>query len=47
MSVFTGLLQKDHPGIVIAVKTRHASRAILNQMRQALIELKEDGENFD
>lgn len=38
-----GLLQKEHPGIAIAVKTRHASRAVLNQMRESLLELKEDG----
>ncbi|CAG7640037.1 unnamed protein product [Allacma fusca] len=38
-----GMLQKGHPGIAIAVKTRHASRAVLNQMREALLELKEDG----
>ena len=39
----TGMLQKGHPAIAIAVKTRHASRAVLNQMREALVELKEDG----
>jgi hypothetical protein len=33
----------DHLGIAIAVKTRHANRAVLNQMRDALKELKEDG----
>jgi len=38
-----GLLQKEHPGIAIAVKTRHASRAVLNQMKDCLFELKEDG----
>ncbi|CAL8091440.1 unnamed protein product [Orchesella dallaii] len=38
-----GLLQKDHPEIAIAVKTRHASRAVLNSMRDSLLELKEDG----
>lgn len=41
-----GLLQKDHPGIAIAIKTRHANRAVLNQMRSALSELKEDGTRF-
>ncbi len=38
-----GLLQKEHPGIALAVKTRHASRAVLNQMRESLMEMKEDG----
>jgi len=41
--MLSGLLQRDHPGIAIAVKTRHASRGVLNQMRDSLIELKEDG----
>ena len=41
--IFEGMLQKGHPGIAIAVKTRHASRAVLNQMKNALTELKEDG----
>ncbi|CAG7822907.1 unnamed protein product [Allacma fusca] len=38
-----GIMQKDHPGIAIAVKTHHASRAVLNQMKESLMELKEDG----
>ncbi|ODM92698.1 Sodium/hydrogen exchanger 10, partial [Orchesella cincta] len=38
-----GLLQKDHPEIAIAVKTRHAARAVLNTMKDSLLELKEDG----
>jgi len=38
-----GLLQKEHPGIAVAVKTRHASRAVLNQMLMTLRELKSDG----
>jgi sodium/hydrogen exchanger 10/11 len=38
-----GIMQKDHPGIAIAVKTHHASRAVLNQMKESLTELKEDG----
>ncbi|CAG7734239.1 unnamed protein product [Allacma fusca] len=38
-----GIMQKEHPGIAIAVKTRHASRAVLNQMRENLLELKADG----
>lgn len=37
------LLQHDHSGVVAAVKTRHASRAICNQMRDELHSLKEDG----
>lgn len=35
--------QKDHPMIVTAVKTRHASRCVLNGIREAVRELKEDG----
>lgn len=37
------LLQQLHSGVVAAVKTRHASRAICNQMRDELLSLKEDG----
>lgn len=35
--------QKDHPSIVTAVKTRQASRGVLNGIREAVRELKEDG----
>ncbi|CAG7833249.1 unnamed protein product, partial [Allacma fusca] len=38
-----GILQRHHPGIGTAVKTRHASRLVLNHMRQTIAELKEDG----
>ncbi|CAG7734240.1 unnamed protein product [Allacma fusca] len=38
-----GIMEKENPGIAIAVKTRHASRAVLNQMRENLMELKADG----
>lgn len=37
------MLQKDHPGIAIAIKTRHASRSVLNQMKSMLMELRQDG----
>jgi hypothetical protein len=35
--------QREHPTIVTAVKTRHASRCVLNSTREAVRELKEDG----
>ncbi|ODM88203.1 Sodium/hydrogen exchanger 10, partial [Orchesella cincta] len=38
-----GILQKNHPGIAIAVKTRHASRSVLNHMKSTLNELRVDG----
>jgi len=38
-----GLLQQKHPSIAIAVKTRHASRAVLNEMRETVEELRDDG----
>jgi hypothetical protein len=38
-----GQLQLSHPGVVIAVKTRHASRSICNQMRDDLEDLRVDG----
>lgn len=38
-----GMLQKSHPGIAIAIKTRHASRSVLNQMKATLFELRSDG----
>jgi len=44
MASTLGMLQKERPGIAIAVKTRHASRSILNQMGSALNDLKADGE---
>ena len=36
-------LQKSHPKIVLAVKTRQASRCILNGVRQEVKHLQEDG----
>lgn len=38
-----GLMQKDNPGIAIAVKTRYATRAVLNQQKETLHEMLEDG----
>lgn len=38
-----GILQKNHPGIAIAIKTRHASRSVLNQMKATLSDLRADG----
>ncbi|XP_023229059.1 sodium/hydrogen exchanger 10-like [Centruroides sculpturatus] len=36
-------LQEEHPGVAVAVKTRHASRQTLNNVRTELNELKELG----
>lgn len=38
-----GLLQEKHPTIATAVKTRHAARAIMNDLRATVLELEEDG----
>jgi len=35
----TGLLQRDHPGIAISVKTRNAVRTILNHTRETIHQL--------
>lgn len=40
---FTGLLQREHPGIAISVKTRQAIRTILNNARDVIHELKGGG----
>ncbi|KAF0287203.1 Sodium/hydrogen exchanger 11 [Amphibalanus amphitrite] len=38
-----GMLQREHPGIAIAVKTRQAVRSVLNNVRETITELKEGG----
>jgi len=38
-----GLLGYDHPNVVSAMKTKHSSRIVLNQMKDSLLEMKEDG----
>ena len=40
---FTGMLQREHPGIAISVKTRQAIRTILNNARDVIHELKGGG----
>jgi len=40
---FLGLLQREHPGIAISVKTRQAIRTILNNARDVIHELKGGG----
>lgn len=36
-------LQMDHSGVVVAVKTRHASRAICGYMKEELETMKLEG----
>jgi len=38
-----GLLQRQHPGIAISVKTRQAIRSVLNNARDTLYELRSNG----
>ncbi|XP_057290115.1 sodium/hydrogen exchanger 10-like [Hydractinia symbiolongicarpus] len=38
-----GLLQREHPGIAISVKTRQAIRSVLNNARDALNDLRSNG----
>ncbi|KAK6191720.1 hypothetical protein SNE40_003331 [Patella caerulea] len=38
-----GLLQKQHPDIALSVKTRQAVRSVLNNLRDGIRELHEDG----
>ncbi|ESO95291.1 hypothetical protein LOTGIDRAFT_160411 [Lottia gigantea] len=38
-----GLLQKNHPDIALSVKTRQAIRSVLNNLRDGINELHEDG----
>jgi hypothetical protein len=38
-----GKLQRKYPEVAMGAKTRHASRAVLNVMRQTLAELRDDG----
>ena len=39
----SGLLQRQHPGIAISVKTRQAIRSVLNNARDTLYELRSNG----
>lgn len=41
--LFPGMLQREHPGIAISVKTRQAIRTILNNARDVIQELKGGG----
>jgi len=43
MCFSTGMLQREHPGIAISVKTRQAIRTILNNARDVIHELKGGG----
>lgn len=36
-------LQKEHPGIVVSVKTQHAGRRILNDIRDKIVQLSKEG----
>ena len=38
-----GLLAKDHPGIAVSVKSQQAARRVLNDIREKLNELREEG----
>ncbi|XP_013420708.1 sodium/hydrogen exchanger 10 [Lingula anatina] len=38
-----GLLQREHPGIAVSVKTRQAIRSVLNTLRDSILELRGDG----
>ncbi len=38
-----GMLQKEHPGIAVSVKTHQASRRILNNIRDKILELRGEG----
>ncbi len=39
----TGMLQKEHPGIAVSVKTHQAARRILNNLRDKILELRGEG----
>ena len=39
----TGLLQKDYPEVALGVKTRQAIRAVLNNLREEVHVLLQDG----
>lgn len=43
LTYVTGMLQREHPGIAISVKTRQAIRTILNSARDVIHELKGGG----
>ena len=38
-----GLLQREHPGIAISVKTRQATRSVLNNALDTLSQLRSTG----
>ena len=41
--LIAAIMQKDNPGVAVAVKTRQAARSVLNKIIEALERLKEDG----
>ena len=41
--LFLGMLTKQYPEIALSIKTRQASRSVLNQMRDGVQELTMDG----
>ena len=43
MFKIAALLQKSNPGVAVAVKTRQATRTVLNKIIETLDRLKEDG----
>lgn len=43
LALFLALLQKSNPGVAVAVKTRQATRTVLNKIIETLDKLKEDG----
>ena len=43
VGTLSGMLQREHPGIAISVKTRQAIRTILNNARDVIHELKGGG----
>ena len=43
LTVLLGMLTKKYPDIALSIKTRQASRSVLNQMRDGVQELTMDG----
>ena len=37
------MLRKEHPGIAISVKTRHAIRSVWNQCKEVVDDMRSDG----
>ena len=37
------MLQKEHPGIAVSIKTQQAARRILNNLRDKIAELRGEG----